>query len=164
MNSNCVLVIVFLFSYGCVQAQDQLLPTGAAQLVTVQAPLDGRAVRAIIDNKSEYVVTQVTLTCSALTRSEVAQIEECKVQAELKASKEGRYASLITATPKKGEMREPQQCRYTTLPTIVIKQTIAQNIPIGKAAPAYAEVDEDLQQLHCWLNNVRGRAKKWFEF
>lgn len=131
-------------------AADQIFPDAAAQHVSVEYKQDGRTVRGAISNGSSLVATRVEISCL-----HSAPRPDCDSGKKYK----GRYSSLIVTAE---DLANPQ-CRYIPLGTELVVTHEATLLP-GKSGNLYAELPAGRVLASCWVKEVRGREKRWFEF
>lgn len=170
IKSTAVSIHVFLLFMNVADANevDRLLPSSVESQVEVLSRLDGRAVYAKVINKSQYVITGFTLSCSARSRSEISYQKTCdEKRAAGNAARrsqgwiDGPYADLIVEPEVKNNSNDG--CRYYRAPESVLNQTLQKKVASGAEIDIYAEIPAGMGGLYCNLYDLRGRQKRWYE-
>lgn len=154
------------------EKSDRLLPSSSQDGIEISARLDGRAAYVTLKNRTQYVITGFDLYCTAVTKYDLLRQEACRSKRSAEISKNNaqnssssnQFSSLLALEPEatKGRVAD-SDCAYSVPRQGVVKEKITRQLNSGAITEIYAELPSGLSDFSCFVQDLRGREKKWYE-
>jgi hypothetical protein len=166
-----ILATALVIFTAVAQAQDRLLPQDEAAQFRVSHRQDGRAVYVKVVNGSGMVLTTAELSCEhaapqprpAPAAADRALSQDRTAQQEMDQNPHAKYFAEALQPPKSG-WQPNYHGHIVARASASVRSRVQEKLLPGKNVEVYLEVPAGEEVDDCRLGDLRGRAKKFYEF
>lgn len=170
---TAILAIAILWSSAEAQDRQKLLPSEEAAKISMTWRLDGRAQLVTVKNDSRLVLISAELACELYDASKPIpkfapngdEVCVSNTQVTGKGMSDGLDQQLAQLAETSKQKLRLMNLRKECVSTYPISHTLPEPVLPGKSKEFYFETDKQrLPPIHCALTELRGRARKLWEF